>query len=107
MVDLGSRQAPDLEALARLAPDLIVLNRTVLKAGWAGAVLAHRPTRWWRAGTGGNWRPDFLLLADALGRRQQASACWRTWILSWPAWRSARRPAPSASLLFSSGRDCA
>ena len=103
MVDLGSRQAPDLEALARLAPDLIVLNRTVLRGGGLELFSRIAPTVVAR-GTGGNWRPDFLLLAEALGRREQAegqlAALDRQ--LAGLAQRFATQP-PSASLLFSSG----
>jgi len=103
MVDLGSRQAPDLEALARLAPDLIVLNRTVLRGGGLELFSRIAPTVVAR-GTGGNWRPDFLLLANALGRREQAegqlAALDRQ--LAGLAQRFATHP-PSASLLFSSG----
>ncbi|WP_027598297.1 iron-siderophore ABC transporter substrate-binding protein [Pseudomonas sp. MOIL14HWK12:I2] len=103
MVDLGSRQAPDLEALARLAPDLIVLNRTVLKAGGLELFSRIAPTVVAR-GTGGNWRPDFLLLADALGRRQQAERLLADLDLELAglAQRFGAQP-PSASLLFSSG----
>ncbi|WP_295461894.1 iron-siderophore ABC transporter substrate-binding protein [uncultured Pseudomonas sp.] len=103
MVDLGSRQAPDLEALARLAPDLIVLNRTVLRGGGFELFSRIAPTVVAR-GTGGNWRPDFLLLADALGRREQAEGQLATLDrqLTGIAQRLAAQP-PSASLLFSSG----
>ncbi|WP_338544979.1 iron-siderophore ABC transporter substrate-binding protein [Pseudomonas benzopyrenica] len=103
MVDLGSRQAPDLEALARLAPDLIVLNRTVLKAGGLELFSRIAPTVVAR-GTGGNWRPDFLVLADALGRRQQAERLLGDLDrdLAGMTQRLGTQP-PSASLLFSSG----
>ncbi|SEP25393.1 iron-siderophore ABC transporter substrate-binding protein [Pseudomonas sp. Snoq117.2] len=103
MVDLGSRQAPDLEALARLAPDLIVLNRTVLKAGGLELFSRIAPTVVAR-GTGGNWRPDFLVLADALGRRQQAERLLAELDrdLAGMTQRLGTQP-PSASLLFSSG----
>ncbi|WP_145009218.1 ABC transporter substrate-binding protein [Pseudomonas oryzihabitans] len=103
MVDLGSRQAPDLEALARLAPDLILLNRTVLRAGGLELFSRIAPTVVAR-GTGGNWRPDFLLLAEALGRRQQAERLLASLDsdLAGMAQRLGSQP-PSASLLFSSG----
>lgn len=103
MVDLGSRQAPNLEALARLAPDLIVLNRTVLKAGGLELFSRIAPTVVAR-GTGGNWRPDFLVLADALGRRQQAERLLAELDrdLAGMTQRLGAQP-PSASLLFSSG----
>ncbi|GAC1039547.1 iron-siderophore ABC transporter substrate-binding protein [Pseudomonas sp. No.117] len=103
MVDLGSRQAPDLEALARLAPDLILLNRTVLRAGGLELFSRIAPTVVAR-GTGGNWRPDFLLLAEALGRRQQAERLLATLDgdLAAMAQRLGSQP-PSTSLLFSSG----
>ena len=71
--DLGTRNAPDLEALAALAPDLILVNR----AATAPAVLRQyqriAPVVLTR-GRGEHWRADFLLLADALGKRQQAQA---------------------------------
>jgi len=74
-VDLGTRTAPDLEALARLRPDLILVHRSVLKPGLHALLRRIAPTVVTQ-GTGANWKSDFLLLADAVGRRQQA----RDWL---------------------------
>lgn len=71
--DLGTRTAPDLEALARLRPDLILVHRTVLKPGLLALFQRIAPTVVTQ-GTGTHWQSDFRLLADAVGRREQAQA---------------------------------
>lgn len=71
--DLGGRSAPDIEALAALKPDLILMNRAVLRENVYALYSRIAPTVVTR-GNGLNWKIDFLLLADALGRRQQAQA---------------------------------
>lgn len=72
-MDLGGRSAPDIEALAALQPDLILMNRAVLKQEAYALYSRIAPTVVTR-GNGLNWKIDFLLLADALGRRAQAQA---------------------------------
>lgn len=70
---VGSRTEPDIEAIAALSPDLILTN--VADKDDAQTLYdnlsAIAPTVSMR-GTGQYWKVDFLLLADALGRREQA-----------------------------------
>ena len=70
---VGSRTEPDIEAIGALHPDLILTN----VAGKDDAETLYKnlsaiaPTVVTR-GTGQFWKIDFLLLADALGKRQAA-----------------------------------
>lgn len=69
-VDVGNRQAPNLEAIAALEPDLILANKAGSEENY-GTLSAIAPTVL-TEGTGVNWKQDFLLLADALGKTEQA-----------------------------------
>lgn len=71
--DLGVRSAPDLEVLAALRPDLILVNKAMLTPQMHALYQRIAPTVVTR-GNGVNWKIDFLLLADALGRSEQARA---------------------------------
>ncbi len=71
--DLGLRSAPDLEVLAALRPDLILVNKAMLTPQMHALYQRIAPTVVTR-GNGVNWKIDFLLLADALGRSEQARA---------------------------------
>jgi iron complex transport system substrate-binding protein len=68
---VGSIQEPNLEAVAGMAPDLILTNRTRHEAIYsrlaaiAPTVLGERP--------GLTWRENYALYAKALGREQQGS----------------------------------
>lgn len=72
---VGSRTKPDIEAIGALHPDLILTNI----AGKDDAdtlyqnLSAIAPTVSMR-GTGQFWKIDFLLLSDALGKREAAQA---------------------------------
>ncbi|MEU2001222.1 iron-siderophore ABC transporter substrate-binding protein [Rhodococcus sp. NPDC019627] len=72
VVDVGARFTPDFEAIARLEPDLILMNTAGKDAetlyGQLSAVAPTVATQ----GTGVYWKQDFLLAADALGRTEQA-----------------------------------
>lgn len=70
-VDLGGRQTPDIERIAALHPDLILVNKASLSAGIYERYQRIAPTVVTQ-GTGINWRKDFVLLADAVGLRDQA-----------------------------------
>ncbi|WP_338889744.1 iron-siderophore ABC transporter substrate-binding protein [Rhodococcus sovatensis] len=72
LVDVGSRQAPNLEAIAQLEPDLILANKAASEDSY-DTLSAIAPTVL-TEGTGVNWKQDFLLLADALGRTEQAQS---------------------------------
>lgn len=69
-VDVGNRQAPNLEAIAALQPDLILANKAASEDNY-GTLSTIAPTVL-TEGTGVNWKQDFLLLADAVGRTEQA-----------------------------------
>ncbi len=70
MADLGNRQSVDIEAVAAAEPDLILANKTGSEDIYP-TLSAIAPTVL-TEGTGVNWKQDFLLLADALGRTEQA-----------------------------------
>jgi iron complex transport system substrate-binding protein len=73
MADLGTRMTQDIEAIAQLRPDLILMNAAVLKPDMYARLSAIAPTVATR-GNGVNWKVDFLLLASAVGRTAQAQA---------------------------------
>jgi iron complex transport system substrate-binding protein len=70
IASVGSRQSPNLEAVAALRPDLILANAAAAQDIYpklseiAPTVLVE--------GTGVNWKQDFLLLADSLGAQGRA-----------------------------------
>ena len=70
MQDLGLRLEPNLEAIAAATPDLILVNAAGAKD--IADQLANVAPTVQTEGTGVNWKQDFLLVADALGKREQA-----------------------------------
>ena len=70
MQDLGLRLEPNVEAIAAAQPDLILVNA----AGAEGIYdqLEQIAPTVQTEGTGVNWKQDFLLVADALGRTAEA-----------------------------------
>lgn len=72
MTVLGTRTEPDVEAVAAVDPDLILTNSTVDTT--VRAQFARIAPVVVTEGTGVNWKQDFLLVADAVGRRQAAEA---------------------------------
>ena len=70
LVDVGNRQSVDIEAIAALEPDLILANET--GSGDIYSTLSAIAPTVLTEGTGVNWKQDFLLLADAMGRTEQA-----------------------------------
>lgn len=79
VVPLGSRTEPNLEAVVALAPDLIVLNSANKDVQELYGTLSQIAPTVVTQGTGLYWKQDFLLLADAVGRSDQA----RTWLDSY------------------------
>ena len=71
VADLGTRQSADVEAIAALKPDLILVNRAATPPSVLAQYQRIAPTVVTR-GTGFHWRADFVLLADALGKREEA-----------------------------------
>jgi iron-siderophore transport system substrate-binding protein len=70
VASVGSRQSPNLEAVAALHPDLVLANATASQDVYP-ALSAIAPTVLVE-GTGVNWKQDFLLLADGLGKEGTA-----------------------------------
>jgi iron complex transport system substrate-binding protein len=70
VASVGSRQSPNLEAIAALHPDLVLANAAASEDVYP-ALSAIAPTVL-TEGTGVNWKQDFLLLADSLGRKGTA-----------------------------------
>lgn len=69
---VGSRVEPDVETIANLAPDLILMNTAGKDAAALYASLSAVAPTVATQGTGLFWKQDFLLLADAVGRTEQA-----------------------------------
>jgi iron complex transport system substrate-binding protein len=69
---VGSRQSPNLEAIAALRPDLVLANAAASQDIYP-ALSAIAPTVLVE-GTGVNWKQDFLLLADSLAKQDTAQA---------------------------------
>lgn len=70
---IGQRTAPDLVQLAALQPDLIVGTQAGVHGRIHDQLAAIAPTVL-MGGHGYRWKPDFLLFAEALGRRAAAQA---------------------------------
>lgn len=70
---VGTRKAPDTEAIANLAPDLILINSTNKDEALMESLRAIAPVVV-TEGTGVNWKQDYLLIAAALGKTEQAQA---------------------------------
>lgn len=71
MTTVGKRTDPDLEAIASLKPDLILINNTNKKEEVYDSLAKIAPTVV-TEGTGINWKQDFLLIAAALGATEKA-----------------------------------
>jgi iron complex transport system substrate-binding protein len=69
MTDAGTRQAPNLESLAKAKPDLILANDSL---GELYPKLAKIAPTVVTAGNGINWKRDLLLVGDAIGQGQAA-----------------------------------
>ena len=72
IVSVGSRQSPNLEAIAALHPDLVLANATASQDVYPA--LAEIAPTVLVEGTGVNWKQDFLMLADSLGMEGTAQA---------------------------------
>jgi len=103
MADLGSRQEPDIEAIAALKPDLIFLNKAALVEDTYNALRQIAPVVVTK-GTGVNWKVDFLLIAHALGKAGEAQALLDRYHADAEAARAAWADAPPAvSFVHSNG----
>ncbi|MBT0771514.1 iron-siderophore ABC transporter substrate-binding protein [Kineosporia sp. J2-2] len=74
VASVGDRLSPDLESVANLKPDLILMNIAGKDAAALYAGLNEIAPTVATQGTGLYWKQDFLLLSDAVGLRQKAEA---------------------------------
>ena len=73
ITSVGSRTSPDTEAIGNLRPDLIATNASGKDdADTLYQSLTQIAPTVSMHGTGQYWRADFLLLADTLGKREEA-----------------------------------
>ncbi|MFE6699242.1 ABC transporter substrate-binding protein [Streptomyces sp. NPDC057718] len=72
VADVGSRFEPSLEAIANIKPDLILMNTAGKDAKSLYTSLSALAPTVATQGTGLYWKQDFLLLADAVGKEEQA-----------------------------------
>jgi iron complex transport system substrate-binding protein len=70
---VGSRFEPDVETIANLAPDLILMSSSGKDATALYASLSAIAPTVVTQGTGLYWKQDFLLLADSIGKTGQAA----------------------------------
>ena len=104
-VSIGSRTEPSIEEIAKLKPDLILVN----KAGKGDSAALYKslsaiaPTIV-TEGTGVNWKSDFLLLADALGKRDAAQQRLDAFHASAKALARKVTPKQTVSFLNQSGQ---
>ncbi|MCI9888553.1 iron-siderophore ABC transporter substrate-binding protein [Micrococcales bacterium 31B] len=75
--DVGLRSEPKLEAIAALKPDLIMMNTSGDGATDLYDTFSRIAPTIAAQGTGLYWKQDFQLMADALGKLEQAQA-WLT-----------------------------
>ncbi|MFF3753270.1 ABC transporter substrate-binding protein [Streptomyces sp. NPDC002018] len=74
VVDVGSRVDPDLETIATIEPDLILMNTAGKNAKSLYTALSELAPTIATQGTGLYWKQDFLLVADGLGRTARAQS---------------------------------
>ncbi|WP_327653992.1 iron-siderophore ABC transporter substrate-binding protein [Streptomyces sp. NBC_00483] len=74
VADVGSRIEPNLEAIGNIKPDLILMNTAGKDAKGLYKSLSKLAPTVATQGTGLYWKQDFLLLADAVGKTEQAQA---------------------------------
>ncbi|MGX6396878.1 ABC transporter substrate-binding protein [Rothia kristinae] len=67
---VGSRTSPNIEKIANLKPDLILVNNTLKDDSAYESLSGIAPTVV-TEGTGVNWKQDYLLVASALGKQQE------------------------------------
>lgn len=99
VADVGSRVAPDLETIGYLKPDLVVMNTASKDAAALYTSLSAIAPTVATQGTGLYWKQDFLLLADALGKTQQAQRFLDGYHADAAALGASLHPAPAVSFL--------
>ena len=72
MASFGLRNEPDVESIAAARPDLIIANQTGV--GKLHPQLSKIAPTIMTAGNPDKWRPDFMLIGDALGLKSRAQS---------------------------------
>ncbi|MFC0454230.1 iron-siderophore ABC transporter substrate-binding protein [Rhodococcus jostii] len=103
VVDAGGRFTPNYEAIANLAPDLILMNTAGKDADTLYAQLSAIAPTVATQGTGVYWKQDFLLAADALGRTEQAQSLLDTFHADAAAVGTSLGAAPTVSFTRQNG----
>lgn len=99
---LGDRVSPDVESVAAAKPDLILMNVTGKDAASLYASLSAIAPTVATQGTGLYWKQDLLLLADAVGRTQQAASWLDAYQSDAAAFGAGLAERPAVSFLRSS-----
>ncbi|WP_435080774.1 ABC transporter substrate-binding protein [Clavibacter michiganensis] len=99
---LGDRISPDIESVAAAKPDLILMNVTGKDAASLYASLSAIAPTVATQGTGLYWKQDLLLLADAVGRTQQAASWLDSYQSDAAAFGAGLSERPTVSFLRSS-----
>ncbi|KDP91286.1 MULTISPECIES: ABC transporter substrate-binding protein [Clavibacter] len=99
---LGDRISPDIESVAAAKPDLILMNITGKDAASLYASLSAIAPTVATQGTGLYWKQDLLLLADAVGRTQQAASWLDSYQSDAAAFGAGLAERPAVSFLRSS-----
>ncbi|OUD98672.1 putative siderophore-binding lipoprotein YfiY precursor [Clavibacter michiganensis subsp. michiganensis] len=99
---LGDRISPDIESVAAAKPDLILMNVTGKDAASLYASLSAIAPTVATQGTGLYWKQDLLLLADAVGRTQQAASWLDSYQSDAAAFGAGLADRPTVSFLRSS-----
>ena len=111
ITSVGSRTSPDTEAIGNLRPDLIATNASGKDdADTLYQSLTQIAPTVSMHGTGQYWRADFLLLADALGKREEAQRMLDAFTAEaaqrGPYW-TGRRPSPCCAAVRTSSASSA
>ena len=99
MKNVGNRKAPDVESIADRSPDLILMNNSGKDAASLYASLSEIAPTVVTQGKGTNWKQDFLLMADALGKPDTATKWLETYQADAAKAGAAIKGGPTVSLL--------
>ncbi len=103
ITSVGSRTEPSVESVANLHPDLILMNKAGKDAETLYKSLSNIAATVVTQGTGQYWKQDLLLLADPLGKTQQAQAWLDTFHADAKAAGGKVPGSPTVSLLRKDG----
>lgn len=100
---VGNRSEPDLEAIANTDPDLILMNNAGKDAEGLYSKLTEIAPTVSTQGTGLYWKQDFLLMADAVGKVEQAQEWLDAYHADTAAYADGLAESPTVSFLRKNG----